>query len=620
MNVINLSKKTSPSIATFLASLLCLILLLNSACSFVTSQKNEKILDVSLIIPRTNISQGHIFDLQLVLTNPGLYNVHVSRIVLPKEIMNSSHYIGSEPALTLVRNEIGDGLIEMDLTIAPAGQEKYLFRFEAIQSGTLNGSGIVRTDEQEYFFEVFLDIAGVNPVGWQPGTSPLITPTALNPLPWQAVVQIEAIVEVYDKETVGWAGSGTIISADGLILTNARLVLSDRFYQVRSLVVSLTVAEDAPPVPTYYASIVQADETLDLAVIKPYKDLDGNPLNYDLLNLPFVPLGDSYELNVGDSINILGYPEIKGETGTLTLTREEIRDIIPEENSGNHAIIQTSSMISGGYSGGSAVNAEGELIGVPTLVGSGDLNDVIADCNALVDTNRDGYIDYNDSCVPTAGLIDSLRPINLAKDLVNAARAGEVAIAAGNAIGGSFTPIGQVIIEDDFSDPKSGWNDIVTEEGERKYENGEYSLRIIKPKSLVWSDQEYLYDPIIIEADVRVVNSVGNADYGFVCGLVDKEHYYALEISEDGYYSIWKQDGEKTSILVDWSYSQEIAGGGTFRLSAQCGSEQLVLGLDGIILATVSDPSFQRGGVGMLAGTLDLTGFTVAFDNLQLIN
>lgn len=597
--------------------MLCAFLLLIGACAPLAGKKTERILEVNLIAPSTKINQGNSFDIQLVLSNPGLYNVHLSRIVLPKEVMNGSRYVGSEPALTLVRNEVGEGLIEMDLTIAPTGEERFLFRFESVQSGVLSGGGLVRTDDKDYSFDVQVEVAGVNPEGWEPGTSPLTTPTAVNAIPWATVVQIEATVNINGEEVVGWTGSGTIISSDGLILTNAHVVLSDRFYQVKNLIVSLTVAEDAPPVPTYYASIVQADEALDIAIIKPYQDLLGNSINYNLLNLPFVPLGNSDKLSLGESINILGYPGIGGDT--ITLTRGEVSGFTAEAAYGNRAFIKTSGTIAGGNSGGLAVNDKGELIGVPTAVGSGDLGDDVVDCRALMDTNRDGYIDDHDTCVPTGGFINALRPINLAMDLISAARAGEVAITTGNEIGDSFIIDGQVVFEDDFSSPKSGWNNTVDKDWDAKYENGEYVIKVSKPMHLIWSDQEYLYDPIVIEADVRVVESAGDADYGFICGLVDSQNFYGLEISEDGYFTIWHQAGSEVSFLVDWTYSQKIAGGGPFRLSAQCGSDQLVLALDGKVLASAVDPDFQPGGIGMLAGTFDLAGIKVAFDNLQLI-
>ena len=591
-------------------------LLLVSCGSGAVNQK-QRILEVELVQPIIPINQGHIFDLQLKLGNPGLYNVHVTQITLPAEVMNAGRYVGSTPPLTLNKNESGEGLIEMDLTIAPTGLETLVFRFEANHTGTLKGQGEVSTDDKVYPFPVEVSIVGVNPEGWQPGLSPQTTPSALGPIPWQAVVQIEAIVDIDGRRQTGWSGSGTIISADGLILTNAHVVLSERFYRVVDLVVSLTVAQDSPPVPSYYASIVQADAALDIAVIKPYQDINGNQLNYDLLELPFVPLGDSNQLDLGESLVILGYPGIGGET--ITLTRGEVSGFTAENPYGNRAFIKTSATIAGGNSGGLAVNDQGELVGVPTAIGSGDLDVDVVDCRALIDTNRDGYVDDQDSCVPTGGFINALRPINLAIEIIDAARKGEVAIQAGIVSGETFDTAGQVILEDDFSNPSSGWGRIEAGHGYADYENGEYALKVTDSMYFLFSDREFAYQPILIEADVRVVQPAGDGDFGFVCGYDGDENFYVLEVSEDGYYSIWKQVGEEVSFLVEWTYSREVAAGGRMHLGALCGVDQLVLALNGKVLASAVDPDYRPGNIGMMVGTFDLPGIKVAFDNLKLI-
>ena len=67
-----------------LVCVLCAVLLLMTACISVSSSKPERILEVELIAPGLKINQGNVFDLQLVLSNSGLYNVHIVRIVLPK--------------------------------------------------------------------------------------------------------------------------------------------------------------------------------------------------------------------------------------------------------------------------------------------------------------------------------------------------------------------------------------------------------------------------------------------------------------------------------------------------------------------------------------------------------
>lgn len=596
---------------------LLVVSLLATACSPAGDPKEKRILTIELVLPQTELSQGHSFELQLKLHNPGQYNVHVSRITLPKEVVGMGSYLGSIPPLTMNLNEQGEGLVDMDLTIAPMGMEVFTFRFEAAQTGTFTSQGHVITDTKDYPFDIQLSVGGVNPEGWEPGISPQLTPTALGSIPWQAVVQIEAIVNVDGHKRTGWTGSGTIISADGLILTNAHVVLSDRFYRVEDLIVSLTVADDAPPVRSYYASIVQADDNLDIAVIKPYQDINGNDLDYSLLNLPFVPLGDSDDLALGESLVILGYPGIGGET--ITLTKGEVSGFTAENPYGNRAYIKTSATIAGGNSGGLAVNERGELIGVPTAVGTGDLDDDVVDCRALMDTNRDGYIDDKDTCVPTGGFINALRPVNLALGLVQAAQHGQVGIEAGTIAEESFNAEGQVIFEDGFENPESGWARTSNEYGITDYEAGEYTLLVNSPMHYVFSDQEFNYDRVVIEADARVVQAVGDGDFGFICGRRENGDQYILEISEDGYYSIWKQINGEVVYLVDWTYSQNVVASGPMRLSAQCGSDQLILALNGKILASVSDAEFVPGGVGMVVGTFEVPGVKISFDNLRII-
>ena len=179
-------------------SLLAVFVLLLSSC-IVSDANSKRILEVRTELPKLQINQGHVFDVKLILSNPWIYNVHITKIVLPKEILGSGRYIGSEPALTMVENQQGEGLIEMDLTIAPNGEEKFTFRFEALKSGSLKGSGRVETDDKDYSFEIQLEVAGSNPDGWEPGISPL-TPTAINEIPWQSVVQIEAIIDIDGRE------------------------------------------------------------------------------------------------------------------------------------------------------------------------------------------------------------------------------------------------------------------------------------------------------------------------------------------------------------------------------------------------------------------------------------
>ncbi|MGD2206593.1 MAG: serine protease [Anaerolineae bacterium] len=242
------------------------------------------------------------------------------------------------------------------------------------------------------------------------------------------VVQISWVkVEGEDVYGVG-VGSGTIISPDGLILTNCHVadplrfgMPPDRVPDFNYLGISLTVRSDRPPQPAYLAEVVAADPYLDLAVIRITRDLDLSPVEPEDLNLPFVERGESAGVEVGDELNIFGYPGIGGET--ITFTKGVVSGFSLDAALEGRAWIKTDATIAGGNSGGTAVDESGYLVGVPTRAGAGS-GDEYVDCRPLADTNGDGRINDSDTCIPVGGFINALRPVRLAEPLIEAARLG----------------------------------------------------------------------------------------------------------------------------------------------------------------------------------------------------
>ena len=242
----------------------------------------------------------------------------------------------------------------------------------------------------------------------------------------KAVVFIEALDETMEPV---WSGSGTLISGDGLILTNAHVAtdMADDLPGIEhpTLIIAPTLRADEAPEGTYIAEVVAVDYVLDLAVVKVVSDLDGVPLEQDL---PFLPFGDSDLIGIGENIRILGYPGIGGET--ITFTDGAVSGFTSERTVGSRAWIKTNATIASGNSGGLAADQAGRIVGVPTIGGSGSESAEVVDCDLVADTNRDGVVDENDTCVSTSGFINSLRPINLAKPLIDAARTADVYVSA----------------------------------------------------------------------------------------------------------------------------------------------------------------------------------------------
>jgi S1-C subfamily serine protease len=276
---------------------------------------------------------------------------------------------------------------------------------------------------------VFENLLALLPTGTPtPTLTPTQTPTVVpSPtatpigIPYQAVVKIASRYESGGNLRTYRTGSGTLITPDGLILTSAHLVAPGGNIEVDSVLVSLTERSDLPPVEEYLAEVAEIDEDLDVAVLRITSYQDGVPVIQGSLVLPYVNIGDSDQLQIGDPISVLGYPQIGGET--ITLTRGDVAGFTDEAAYGDRAFIKTTATFSDGASGGLVIDEEGMMVAIPTQIGYGRFTDMI-DCRLLADTNFDGKVNQRDVCVPVGGFINALRPINLAWPLIEAAKSG----------------------------------------------------------------------------------------------------------------------------------------------------------------------------------------------------
>lgn len=148
-------------------------------------------------------------------------------------------------------------------------------------------------------------------------------------------------------EVVRGMGSGFIISRDGYILTNEHVVSGAEQIQV-------TIAGHDKP---YKARIVGADHDLDLAVLK----VDaGN-------NLPFLALGDSDKVRVGEWAIAIGNPHGLDHTVTVGVISAKGRPVSVQDRNYKN-LLQTDASINPGNSGGPLLNLNGEVIGINTAV------------------------------------------------------------------------------------------------------------------------------------------------------------------------------------------------------------------------------------------------------------
>ncbi|MBQ7629223.1 MAG: trypsin-like peptidase domain-containing protein [Selenomonadaceae bacterium] len=144
-------------------------------------------------------------------------------------------------------------------------------------------------------------------------------------------------------EATGW-GSGVIFRSDGYIVTNNHVVEG-----THELIVSLSDGR------TLNGELVGADELTDIAVVK-----------IDAKDLPVAKFGNSDDIVVGEPAIAIGNPMGLEYSGSVTVG---VISALNRQISGNDVVsyLQTDAAINQGNSGGALVNADGELIGIPSV-------------------------------------------------------------------------------------------------------------------------------------------------------------------------------------------------------------------------------------------------------------
>lgn len=172
-----------------------------------------------------------------------------------------------------------------------------------------------------------------------------VKPSVVNISPSGNVTSTPSRPRNAPKEAPPGSGSGVIIDKEGYIVTNNHVVGDAKEVEVR-------LSDKS----TFKGTVIGKDRDTDLALVK----IDAGK------DLPFVPLGDSKEVKVGQWVIAVGNPFGLDRTVTLgvisALGRENV-NLSRYEN-----FIQTDASINPGNSGGPLFNIRGEVIGINTAI------------------------------------------------------------------------------------------------------------------------------------------------------------------------------------------------------------------------------------------------------------
>ncbi len=161
-------------------------------------------------------------------------------------------------------------------------------------------------------------------------------------------------IEIFQGANRVAAGSGVVVSDDGLIVTNAHVVsLADQFGRsLRNPSVKIRLSDGTERT----AKILGTRPENDIALVK----VD------DTASLKAAEIGNSDALQVGDDVVAIGNALDLGNTPTVTkgIISAKDRELEVDANLTLRGLLQTDAAINHGNSGGALVNASGQVIGI----------------------------------------------------------------------------------------------------------------------------------------------------------------------------------------------------------------------------------------------------------------
>lgn len=186
---------------------------------------------------------------------------------------------------------------------------------------------------------------------------------ALTPAEIYATASTAVVFVAGFSEEGQQGGTGSIVREDGLVLTNAHVVIDKATGQPYSRLFAylkparVTGNQETDLSQRMRVAVRAYDEALDLALLQ----IENPPSD-----LSVIPIGNSDRMQIGAKVVAIGHPEQGGlwtlTTGVISAEFENFRKV-----SGKH-VFQTETGLNRGNSGGPLLDTSGEMIGVNTAI------------------------------------------------------------------------------------------------------------------------------------------------------------------------------------------------------------------------------------------------------------
>jgi hypothetical protein len=174
------------------------------------------------------------------------------------------------------------------------------------------------------------------------------------------------------------------------------------------------------------------------------------------------------------------------------------------------------------------------------------------------------------------------------------------------------------LFADDFSNANSGWDRNEWEDGFTDYVNNAYRVFVGPENYSVWANPSRNFVDTSVTVTATKVGGDDNNEFGIICRYADIENFYVATISSDGFYGFLNIEGGEYSLLnmeqmLPVSAINQGNAANTMRLD--CIGNTLTLYVNGDFVGETVDDRIASGDVGLYAGTFDVPGTEILFDD-----
>lgn len=176
-----------------------------------------------------------------------------------------------------------------------------------------------------------------------------------------------------------------------------------------------------------------------------------------------------------------------------------------------------------------------------------------------------------------------------------------------------------VLFQDDFSNTLGGWAEQRDDNGITDYDQGGYRVKVLLPNYDYINTPGISFVDTVVDVDVKKLGGPDENLFGVLCRYQDENNLYSLVIGNDGYYGIVKIFGGRQSLIgtgvLEKSDAINQGDGADNHIRASCVGSNLTLEVNGTQLLSVTDYDLTSGFAGVVAGTFEVAGTDVLFDN-----